>query len=139
MTTAIEQTDQTEPGTEPAPTLVIEGTGEFVCPECLEAGVERHFEQARFLGSHRATRHGVQGESHGAVSRRQETTSDDGQKPKRKYTRRNPSEHFEADKMLKLLYPEGMPTRLDLMERTIAWSNEARELWRLGRDASRKR
>jgi hypothetical protein len=77
----------------------------FPCPECAAAGATRVFSRAASLGTHRKRSHGVAG---GA--------------------RRRPAAGDVKETLLALVFPNGIPARLDVLARLGPWLEEGEQL-----------
>jgi hypothetical protein len=108
----------------------------LTCPECGKT-----FTRAAALGAHRRMTHGVVGTSANATanrqttssrSRRRATTSSASNGRARRSTRAAaaPSTSVDRDALLRMLFPNGIPPREELIGQLNNWLNEAERLAR---------
>jgi uncharacterized C2H2 Zn-finger protein len=116
----------------------------LTCPEC-----GRTFTRAAALGAHRRAAHGVAGASRQARSNRQRTrraTSTANATPPRSSTtrrqsgqrrsaaassdgrRRNTGVTVDRDRLLKTLFPNGIPASVEIIRAVNSWLDDAERL-----------
>jgi hypothetical protein len=115
MTEAGERTEA-PPSWEIAPEVTPEER-QFECPECRAAGETRVFGNAQGLAAHRRQAHGVRV----AARRRKRVVGARG---------KSVSAELDKDRLVRALFPSGMPAKADLVQRVGAWLSEAEELHR---------
>src|SRR3954462_9120307 len=105
-------------------------SAEFVCPEC-----GRTFARAAALGAHRNRAHGVAGRSAQATNRRaragQPSSANSGSAAKSTNPRSRNSasrDGIDRDALLKMLFPDGMSARDELLQAASGWLDEAERL-----------
>ena len=109
-----------------------ETTNEAVCPEC-----GRKFKRRSALGAHRWQAHRVAGSSPQARSRRRTGKSGTGTRnsssPVGTETRATGSRDFVVDRdaLLRIVFPNGIPVRDDVIRTVSRWLDEAEMLARL--------
>ena len=109
-----------------------ETTGEVVCPEC-----GRKFKRPSALGAHRWQAHRVAGTSPQARSRRRTGKSPTGARnaggPVGIETRAAAAGDFVVDRdaLLRIVFPNGIPVRDDVIRTVSRWLDEAEMLARL--------
>jgi len=129
--------------------------GAFVCPECGQS-----FGRAQALGAHRSRKHGVPGSSRaarsssarkstgktatakrsaatrGTASGRNVAASRGSQSTasassRRSRSARSDGNQFDRDKLLGVLFPEGVPAKVGVIEALTPWLDEAERLSRM--------
>jgi hypothetical protein len=109
-----------------------ETTGEAVCPEC-----GRKFKRPSALGAHRWQAHRVAGSSPQARSRRRTGKSGAGARnssvPVGAETGATGSGDFVVDRdaLLRIVFPNGIPVRDDVIRTVSRWLDEAEMLARI--------
>ena len=109
-----------------------ETTGEVVCPEC-----GRKFKRPSALGAHRWQAHRVAGTSPQARSRRRTGKSTTGARnaagPVGTEARATAAGDFVVDRdaLLRIVFPNGIPVRDDVIRTVSRWLDEAEMLARL--------
>jgi hypothetical protein len=109
-----------------------ETTGEVVCPEC-----GRKFKRPSALGAHRWQAHRVAGTSPQARSRRRTGKSTTGARnaggPVGLEARAAAAGDFVVDRdaLLRIVFPNGIPVRDDVIRTVSRWLDEAEMLARL--------
>ncbi|TML60412.1 MAG: C2H2-type zinc finger protein [Actinobacteria bacterium] len=109
-----------------------ETTGETVCPEC-----GRKFKRASALGAHRWQAHRVAGSSPQARSRRRTTKAATGGRNSGgsvgTEVRATAAGDFVVDRdaLLRIVFPNGIPVRDDVIRTVSRWLDEAEMLARL--------
>jgi|SRR5207244_141974 len=107
-------------------------TGETVCPEC-----GRKFKRPSALGAHRWQAHRVAGSSPQARSRRRTAKAATGGPastgPVGNETRTAAAGDFVVDRdaLLRIVFPNGIPVRDDVIRTVSRWLDEAEMLARL--------
>jgi C2H2-type zinc finger len=112
--------------------------GQFVCPEC-----GRKFDRPQALGAHRRQAHGVVGTSTRSASRRATTSATKPATMTRARRRSGAatnagrprgqaraSEGVDRDRLLRSLFPDGIPARQELIRDINSWLDEAERLAR---------
>jgi hypothetical protein len=107
-----------------------ETTGEVVCPEC-----GRKFKRPSALGAHRWQAHRVAGSSPQARSRRRTAKAASGTSAgsNGNDARSRASGDFVVDRdaLLRIVFPNGIPVRDDVIRTVSRWLDEAEMLARL--------
>jgi len=108
-----------------------ETTGEVVCPEC-----GRTFKRPSALGAHRWQAHRVAGSSPQARSRRRTAKTAGGGNSARSFgaeTRSKAPGDFVVDRdaLLRIVFPNGIPVRDDVIRTVSRWLDEAEMLAQL--------
>jgi|GEM_PF-6813938 hypothetical protein len=107
-----------------------ETTGGVVCPEC-----GRKFKRPSALGAHRWQAHRVAGSSPQARSRRRTAKAAGGTPAASNGTETRSSAHggfvVDRDALLRIVFPNGIPVRDDVIRTVSRWLDEAEMLARL--------
>jgi hypothetical protein len=92
----------------------------LICPECGRA-----FTRAAALGAHRRQKHGVVSPRHNAlpVSRKTAVVRIRNGQPAK-------AEGVDRDKLLRMVFPNGVPPRQDVLNDVTAWLDQAERLAR---------
>jgi hypothetical protein len=106
-------------------------TANVVCPEC-----GRTFARPAALGAHRQRAHGVAGSSKNATARR--ATAAAASRSARRQATRRPSTNtrtgspqtVDRDKLLRVLFPDGIPPKQETISAVNEWLDQADTLAR---------
>jgi hypothetical protein len=135
--------------------------GPYKCPECEKKGIERRFPTPQARGRHRQAMHGVVGSSPAAVIARSKkgantsatvtkrvskrgntriTRRKAGTVTRRKYTRRQSTGNgqgstFDQNKLLSLIFPNGLPAKASVIADVQDLIQKAEKLHREGSKA----
>lgn len=91
----------------------VEETAVLRCPDC-----NRVFERPQALGAHRARAHGYR-----------KSARKNARKVQTKVNGRGAVDHLDNDRLLKTVFPYGLPAKADVMERAGAWLREGELLF----------
>ena len=110
--------------TRAAPTAAV-SSETFVCPECGKT-----FMRAAALGAHRSRAHGVAGKS--APARRKSAATSKGRAPSSRSATngRRRGSSVDRDRLLAMLFPNGIPAREEVVRDIAAWLDHAERLVR---------
>jgi hypothetical protein len=118
-------TSKTPPKEAPASTEAV-----LTCPECGKT-----FTRAAALGAHRKLKHGVAGASANATRNRRSVGSSkrNGSAPTRRRSATSATSNgagsaVDRDALLRALFPNGIPPRLDVIAQVNSWLDEADRL-----------